>query len=326
MSTRREFITLLSGAAAAWPVVARAQQQPGVPVVGWLAVISPRAAVYLPNFKEGLADLGYVEGRNLIIEYRWAEGQMERLPSLAADLAAKQVTVIATGSNTPTALAAKAATTSIPIAFFVAEDPVQAGLVAALNRPGANITGVTAQSVQLTMKLVELMHDLLPDSRTVGILINPRNNGNEFAKSAQAAALRFGQRVVIGEAGSDTDFEAALNAVLRQHADGLVITSDPLLATRHEQIASLAARFAIPTLFGDGNLESGGLMSYGPRLPEMFRLLGNYTGKILRGAKPADLPVAQPTNIPLKINLKTAKLLRLEIPPILLARADEVIE
>jgi putative tryptophan/tyrosine transport system substrate-binding protein len=322
---RREFITLLGGAAAAWPRAARAQQS-AMPVVGWLGVISPSAAVYLPNFKEGLADLGYVEGRNLAIEYQWAEGYVERLPTLARELVARQVTVIATGSNTPTALAAKAATTSIPIAFFITEDPVKSGLVAALNRPGGNVTGVTAQSVELTMKLVELMHDLLPDSRTVGILINPRNHGHEFAKSAQAAALRFGQRMVIGEASSDADFEDAFNTILQQHAVGLIITSDPLLATRHEQIASLAARHAIPTIFGDGNLESGGLISYGPRLPEMFRLLGNYTGKILRGAKPADLPVAQPTNIPLKISLKAAKALGLEIPPILLARADEVIE
>ena len=325
MMKRREFISLLGGGALALPMAARAQQ-PAMPVVGWLAVISPRAAVYLPHFKEGLADLGYIEGQNLTIEYQWAEGHMELLPTLARELVARRVTVIATGSNTLTALAAKAATTSIPIAFFVAEDPVQSGLVAALNHPGGNITGVTAQSVQLTMKLVEFMHDLLPDSRTIGVLINPRNNGNEFAKSAQAAALRFGQRVVIGEAGSDADFETAFDAVLQQHSDGLVITSDPLFATGHEQIASRAAQRAIPTIFGDGNLEFGGLISYGPRLPEMFRLLGNYTGKIFRGAKPADLPVAQPTNIPLKINLKSAKALGLEIPPILLARADEVIE
>ena len=251
---------------------------------------------------------------------------MERLPTLARELVARRVNVIATGSNTPTALAAKSATTSIPIAFFISEDPVQAGLVAALNQPGGNVTGMTAQSVQLTMKLVELMHDLLPDSRTIGILTNPRNNGHEFANTAQAAALRFGQRLVVGEASSDADFETAFKTVLQQHAVGLIITSDPLLATRHEQIASLAARFAIPTIFGDGNLESGGLVSYGPRLPEMFRLLGNYTGKILRGAKPADLPVSQPTNISLKINLKAAKSLGLEIAPILLARADEVIE
>jgi putative ABC transport system substrate-binding protein len=325
VSSRREIIALLGGAATAWPLAARAQQS-AMPVIGWLAVISPNAAVYLPNFKEGLADLGYVEGRNVAIEYQWAEGHMERLPTLARELVARRVNVIATGSNTPTALAAKSATTSIPIAFFISEDPVQAGLVAALNQPGGNVTGVTAQSVQLTMKLVELMHDLLPDSRTIGILINPRNNGHEFANTAQAAALRFGQRLVVGEASSDADFETAFKTVLQQHAVGLIITSDPLLATRHEQIASLAARFAIPTIFGDGNLESGGLVSYGPRLPEMFRLLGNYTGKILRGAKPADLPVSQPTNIPLKINLKAAKALGLEIPPILLARADEVIE
>jgi ABC-type uncharacterized transport system substrate-binding protein len=321
---RRRFITLLGGAAT-WPLVARAQQS-AVPVVGWLAAISPRAAVYLPNFKEGLKDLGYVEGQNVTIEYQWAEGHMEWLPALARELVASRVTVIATGSNTPTALAAKAATTSIPIVFFIAEDPVQSGLVAALNRPGGNVTGVTAQSVQLTMKLVELMHDLLPDSRTIGVLINPRNNGHEFAQTAQAAAIKFGQRLVIGEASSDADFENAFNSVLQQQTVGLIITSDPLLATRHEQIASLAARLAVPTIFGDGNLESGGLISYGPRLPEMFRLLGNYTGKILRGAKAADLPVVQPTNIPLKINLKAAKALGLEIPPILLARADEVIE
>ena len=285
-----------------------------------------RAAVYLPDFKKGLVDQGYVEGRNLLIEYRWAEGHIERLPALAVDLVTRGVAVIVSGSNLPTALAAKAATATIPTLFFIAEDPVQEGLVNSLNRPGGNVTGIAAMSTELTKKHVELMHDLLPNSGVVGVLVNPRNNGVVFVDSAQSAAQRFGQRVVVGNANSDADFETAFNAVLHQQAVGLVVTNDPLFATHHEQIASLAASHAIPTIFGDGELSAGGLISYGPRLPDMFRQLGVCAGKVLAGAKPADLPVEQPTNIPLKINLKTAKALGLTVPPSLLARADEVIE
>jgi putative ABC transport system substrate-binding protein len=321
---RREFITL-AGGVATWPLVARAQQGT-TPVVGWLSVISLGAAVYLPDFKNGLADLGYIEGRNLVIEYKWAEGHSERLPTLAADLVTRGVSLIASGSGLLTALAAKDATATIPSVFLIGEDPVSGGLVRSLNRPSGNVTGVTLMSTELTMKLVELMHELLPSSRAIGVLVNPRNNGGLFENAARSAARRFDQDIVIGNASSDSDFETAFNTVLQRQAVGLVIPSDPLFSTHNEQIALLAARFALPTIFGTGQLESGGLMSYGPRLEEMFRKLGVYAGKILAGAKPADLPVEQPTRIPLRINLKTAKALGLEVPATLLVRADEVIE
>jgi putative tryptophan/tyrosine transport system substrate-binding protein len=321
---RREFITLLGGAAVGWPLVARAQQG-AMPVVGWLSLISPNAAIYLPDFKKGLAEHGYVEGRNVVIEYRWAHWHAERLPALAADLVGRRVSVIVSGSNLPTALVAKAATATIPTVFFISEDPVQEGLVASLGRPGGNITGVTAMTTELTMKLVELMHGLR-SSGVIGVLVNPRNGGGVFEDAARSAAQRLGQDIVVGNASNDSDFETAFNAVLQQQAIGLVITADPLFATRHEQLAFLAARHALPTVCGYGELGAGCLISYGPHLPDMFRKLGVYTGKILAGAKPADLPVEQPTHIPLRIDLKTAKALGLEVPPTLLVRADEVIE
>jgi ABC-type uncharacterized transport system substrate-binding protein len=319
---RRAFIAGL-GSAAAWPLVTRGQQL--TPVIGWLSIILPAGAVYLPNFKQGLADLGYFEGQNLAIEYRWAEGQVDKLPALAADLVAKRVNVIASASGLPTALAAKAATSSIPQTFLVAEDPVRAGLVNSLNRPGGNVTGVTGLSVELTTKHLELLHDLLPDAAYVAILVNPRNNGEEIERAAQEGAARFGHQAVVLEAAALTEFETAFSA-LPIGTGGLIIPSDPLFATNHERLASLAEQHKIPTVFGDGNSESGGVISYGPGLPDMFRQLGQYTGKILSGAQPSDLPVQQPTNLPLKLNLQTAKALGLTIPPTLLARADEVIE
>jgi len=320
---RRTFIAGL-GSAAAWPMVTRAQQRAGF-TVGWLSIISPAAAVYLPVFKQGLADLGYVEGQNLTIEYRWAEGHVEKLPTLAADLVTKKVNVIASGSGLATALAAKAASSSIPLTFFIAEDPVRGGLVNSLNRPGGNVTGVTALSVELTMKHVELMHDLLPDAAHVAILVNPRNNDDEIGRAAQEGAARFGHQAIILKAATPADFDAAFDR-MPKGTGGLIIPSDPLFATNHERLAGLAERLKVPTIFGDGNSEAGGLISYGPRLPQMFRELGHYTGKLLGGANPADLPIQQPTNLPLKINLLTAKIIGVEIPPSLLARADEVIE
>jgi putative ABC transport system substrate-binding protein len=304
--------------------MARAQQERSF-TVGWLSIISPATPLYLPDFKKGLADLGYVEGQNLTIEYRWAEGHVEKLPAPAADLVAKNVNVIASGSNLPTALAAKAATSSIPITFFIAEDPVRAGLVNSLNRPGGNVTGITALSLELTMKHVELMHELLRDAAFVAVLVNSRNNGEEFGRAAQEAAARFGQQVVMLKATTPADFDAALDT-MPKGTGGLIITSDPLFATNHEKLAGLAEWLKVPTIFGDGNSEDGGLISYGPRLPQMFRDLGQYTAKILAGASPADLPVQQPANLPLKINLRTAQVIGVEILPTFLARADEVIE
>ena len=220
-------------------MVARAQERRGF-TVGWLSIISLPTAVYLPNFREGLADLGYVEGQNLTIEYRWAEGHVDKLPALAADLVAKKVNVIASGSGLPTALAAKAATSSIPLTFLVAEDPVRGGLVNSLNRPGGNVTGVTGLSIELTMKHVELMHDLLPNDSHVAILVNPRNNGEEIGRAAQEGAARFGHQAVILKAAAPADFDPAFDSMPK--GTGLIIPSDPLFATKHEQLADLAER------------------------------------------------------------------------------------
>jgi ABC-type uncharacterized transport system substrate-binding protein len=279
-------------------VVARGQQKVGF-TVGWLAIISPATAVYLPDFRQGLADLGYVEGQILTIEYRWAEGHVEKLPALAADLVAKKVNVIASGSGLLTALAAKAATSSIPPTFFIPEDPVQGGLVNALNRPGGNVTGVTARSVELTMKHVELMHDLLPDAAYVGILVDSRNNGEEIGRAAQDGAVRFGQQAVILKVSGPADFDAAFDK-MPKGTGGLIVPSDPLFATNHQRLAFLAEQLKVPTIFGGGNSDAGGVISYGPRLPQMFRELGRYTAKILAGANPADLPVQQHKKFSLK--------------------------
>jgi len=324
---RREFITLLGGAAAAWPLVARAQQRSKLRTIGWLSVISPDLPVsYLPDFKKGLADLGYAEGQNLVIEYRYAEGHAERLPTLANELVEKKVDVIVSASNLPTALAAKAASETIPTLFLISEDPVQEGLVASLNRPGGNVTGLTLMSAELTAKLMELMHDLLPNAGLIALLINQRNGGAVFEVAARSAAQRFGQSIVVGSASTDSELEAAFESFLQQKAAGVIIPADPFLATHQMQIGSLAARHRVPVISAAEKLETGGLISYGPRLSDMFYKLGVYAGKILQGAKPGELPVEQPTQIPLKINLHTAGALGLEVPPTLLARADEVIE
>jgi len=324
---RRDFIKVIGVTAAAWPLAARAQQQPKLRTVGWLSVISPDTPVsYLPDFKKGLADLGYIEGQNLAIEYRYAEGRAERLSTLANELVERSVDVLVSASNLPTALAAKAATEAIPILFLIAEDPVREGLVASLNRPGGNVTGVTLMSAELMAKLIELMHDMLPNSGVIAVLINQRNGGAVFEIAARSAAQRFGQSIIVGSASTDSELEAAFELFLQQKAAGLVVPADPFLATHQRQIGSLAARHRVPVISAAEKLETGGLISYGPRLSDMFQKLGVYAGKILQGAKPGELPVEQPTQIPLKINLHTAKALGLEVPPMLLARADEVIE
>jgi putative ABC transport system substrate-binding protein len=323
---RRKIITLIGGAAA-WPLAARAQQ-PAMPVVG---VLVSRGAGDDPHllaaFRQGLKDVGYVEGQNMATAYRFAEGQYDRLPALAADLVRLEVTVIA-ALGTPAAPAAKAATAAIPIVFTVGVDPVEVGLVAGLSRPGGNLTGVTGMGVELGPKRLELLHELVPRATVVAALLNPNTTGAEtLSTDLLASARSLGLKLHVLNAVSERDFDAAFATVAQLRAGGLVIGNDPFFISRSEQLAALALRHAVPTIFQfRAFATAGGLMSYGGNLTDLYRLAGVYTGRILKGEKPADLPVQQVTKVELILNLKTAKALGLEVPPSLLARADEVIE
>ncbi len=323
---RREFITLLGGVAVAWPVVARAQQ-PAMPVIGFLSSISEETSI-LAAFRRGLFEEGYVEGRNVRIEYRYADGQYDRLPALARELASLPVSVIVAAGSSPAALAAKAATPKIPIAFFLGADAVALGLVASYNLPGGNITGVSIIPTSLTPKRLELLDGLVPKSAAIAVLLNPTNRLSDAElKLAQEAARSLGRELIAVEASTEGEIDAAFEIKARQGARGLVVSQEAYLNSRRHQIVDLAARQAIPTVYPwRSAVEAGGLMSYGADLSDGYRKVGIYTGRILKGAKPADLPVEQPTKFELVINLMTAKALGLTVPPILLARADEVIE
>jgi putative tryptophan/tyrosine transport system substrate-binding protein len=324
---RREFITLLGGAAAAWPLAARAQQS-AMPVVGYLNFGSPESDTFrLTGLRRGLNETGYVEGRNLLIEYRWAGNQADRLPALAADLVQLRVAVIVSQGVVAT-LAAKAATTSIPIVFSVSFDPVQLGLVASLNRPGGNLTGYNAFVNELGAKGLALLHDLVPSVATIGILENPNSPISEqMTRDALAAAPVIGLRAQVLKADTDREIDAAFVSLVQARTGALLVANDAFFNNRIEQVVALAARHAIPTIYSFREfVVAGGLISYGTSLIETFRQVGLYTGRILKGEKPADLPVIQATKLELAINLKTAKALGLQIPDRLLALADEVIE
>ena len=323
---RREFITLL-GSAAAWPLAARAQS---APVVGFLASYSldrsgNRLAV---AFREGLKEIGYEEGRNVRIEYASAEGDYSRLPALAADLVARRVSAIAAVGGSPAALAAKQETTSIPVVFQVGVDPVQLGIVPSLNRPGGNVTGIANLSIELGPKRLELMHELVPAARTMAVLVNPLNPSAEtVSRDIVAAARALGLQIQLLHARSAGEVEAAFADLSRLGAQALVIIGDPFFNSQSERLASLALRHNLPASYQFTEFTSaGGLISYGSNLADAHRQAGNYTGRVLKGERPADLPVQQATKVELIINLKTAKALGLEIPPTLLARSDEVIE
>jgi putative ABC transport system substrate-binding protein len=320
---RRHFITLLGGAAA-WPLTARAQQ-PRMPVIGYLHIASPEPyALMMAAFREGLKQAGYVEGQNVVLEFRWAEGRPERLPTLAAELVRRRVNVVATGGGDQTARAAKGASATIPI-VFVTSDPVESGLVTNLNRPGGNLTGVSLFTIELGPKRLELLRELVPKSDSVAVLVDPSNaqGGQEMHDAARAVR----QQIEVFTARNEQEIDAAFVTLAQKHFDALLIVSSPLFTNRRHQIVALANHHRIPTIYPLREyVSSGGLMSYGSSIADAYRQSGVYAGRILSGAKPADLPIVQPTKFDLVINLKTAKALGLEIPPNVLARADEVIE
>jgi putative ABC transport system substrate-binding protein len=325
---RREFITFVGGAAAAWPLAARSQH-PVMPRIGLLA--APTAASYGPYvdaFRQGLKEAGYVEGQNVAIEYRWAEGQYERLPAMAADLVSHRVAVIVTIGGVPAALAAKAATSKIPIVFGVAEDPVKLGLVDSLARPNGNATGISMLTVELDRKCLELIHEVMPAAKSVAILLNPKNPQTASqVPETKAAAHALGLQLSVLDASSDTEIDIAYAAAMQQQVSALIIGADSFFHGRREQLVALAGRYALPTIYRYREESTiGGLMSYGINLTNAYHLEGNYVGRLLKGELPADLPVQQSTSVELVINLKTAKTLGLTFPLTQLGRADEVIE
>ena len=325
---RREFVTLLGGAAA-FPIRARAQQT-AMPVVGIINAGSPETSVSrVTAFRQGLGELGYVEGQNVTIDYRWAEGRYDRYPELVADLIRRKVSVIATGASGPAAFAAKTATSSIPIVFGVGEDPVRLGLVASLARPGGNVTGVNFFTAEVAAKRLGLLRELAPRTTRVAVLVNPANaaSAESTARDVRAAAPALGLQVQMLNAATVREIDTAYASLVRERADALVVAGDGFFNSRRVQLAMLAVRHAIPATYSVRDYpEAGGLISYGTRFADTFRQIGIYCGRILKGAKPADLAVLQSTKFELVVNMQAARMLGIEVPPMLIARADEVIE
>jgi putative tryptophan/tyrosine transport system substrate-binding protein len=326
---RREFIKLIGGSVAtAWPLAARAQQS-AMPVIGFISSRSQKESTTVVDaFRQGLRDLGYVEGQNVAVEYQWADGQLDRLPTIAAHLVNRRVAVIVAAGGDRPALAAKAATSTIPIVFTGSDFPVKVGLVNSLNRPGGNVTGASLFTSEVETKKFALLRELLPKASLIALLVNPSNPSAESdVKDVQNAAASVRQRISLLKASSEREIDAAFDAVVKERADALLVAHDPIFLSRREQFVALAARHRTPAIYEFREFVLiGGLMSYGSRITENYQLAGRYAGRILKGEKPADLPVQQPTKLELAVNLKTAKSLGLEIPPTLLARADEVIE
>ena len=324
---RREFITLLGGAAT-WPLAARAQQ-PAMPVIGFLRnTAATGSKPIVTAFFQGLKEAGFVDGQSVAIEYRWADNQNDRLPALAADLIRRQVAVIV-AAGIPAALAAKAATTTIPIAFEVGADPIEAGLVVSLNRPGGNLTGATTVNVELAPKRLELVHEVLPTTRSIALLVNPTSpfNAERLSTDTQIAARTLGLQLYVLHASTESDFDTVFASLVQMRAGALVINNDAFFLNRIEQLAALTVRHSVPTISAYREFTAaGGLMSYGGSLTDAYRLTGVYAGRILKGDKPADLPIQQATKVELYINQKTAKALGLTMPQALLSRADDVIE
>ena len=323
---RREFITLIGGAVA-WPIAARAQQAP-MPIIGFLSPTSADTnAEYLRTFREALKQTGYIEGRNVTIEYRWAENQMDRLPTLAAELVRLRVAVIAAAAQ-PAAFAAKAVTTTIPVVFILSDDPVRLGLVTSIARPVGNLTGVNFLNVEMTTKRLELLRALVPGALRVAVLVNPTNpNAETIVRDVEAAARAMGLQIQVHKAGTIGEIDAAFATFTREQPDALFVATDPFFRARRAQLALLAAHHRTPATYAFRDYaEAGGLMSYGASLNDAFRQVGEYSGRILNGTKPTDLPVVQSSKFELIINLKSARMLGLTVPPSLLAIADEVIE